>query len=121
MVVDTARSMLGARYRYGGSSPEDGFDCSGLVAYSYRRAGVAGLPRSARELERHATPIPLDALKPGDLLFFRLSGVKTNHVAIYDDDRHFIHSPSSGKRVERVSFDHVYWGDRIKRAGRFIP
>jgi cell wall-associated NlpC family hydrolase len=120
-VVDTARRMLGARYHYGGSTPEDGFDCSGLVVYSYRRAGVRGLPRSARELERRATPISLEALQPGDLIFFRPGGAKTTHVAIYEGKRRFIHAPSSGKRVERVAFDHVYWGPRIRRAGRLLP
>lgn len=120
-VVETARSMLGARYRYGGSTPEEGFDCSGLVIYSYGRAGVRGLPRSASALERQATPVSLDALRPGDLLFFQLRGAKTSHVAIYDSDRRFIHAPSSGKQVERVGFDHVYWGSRISRAGRLLP
>jgi len=120
-VVETARSMLGVRYRYGGRAPEEGFDCSGLVVYSYQRAGVHGLPRSARDLERRATSVSLDALQPGDLLFFRLSGSKTTHVAIYEGDRHFVHAPSSGKGVERVGFDHVYWGPRIGRAGRLLP
>jgi len=120
-VVDTAREMLGVRYRYGGSTPGEGFDCSGLVIFSYQRAGVDGLPRSARDLERRATPISLDALQPGDLLFFRLGGAKTTHVAVYEGDRHFIHAPSSGKGVERVGFDHVYWGPRIGRAGRLLP
>jgi len=121
VVVDTAREVLGKRYHYGGSTPEAGFDCSGLVVYSYRRAGVRGMPRSVRELERRATPISLDALQPGDLLFFRLSGTKTSHVAVYEGNRHFIHAPSSGKRVERVGFDHVYWGPRLGRAGRLLP
>jgi cell wall-associated NlpC family hydrolase len=113
--------MLGTRYKYGGSTPKEGFDCSGLVVYSYHRAGLGGLPRSAHELERRATPIPLKALRPGDLLFFRLGGSKTTHVALYEGDRHFIHAPSSGKRVERVGFDHVYWGPRIRHAGRILP
>jgi cell wall-associated NlpC family hydrolase len=117
-VVDTTREMLGTRYRYGGGSPEEGFDCSGLVVYSYQRAGVHGLPRSARDLERQATPISMDAIQPGDLLFFRLGGIKTTHVGVYEGDRHFIHAPSSGKGVERVGFDHVYWGPRMGRAGR---
>jgi cell wall-associated NlpC family hydrolase len=120
-VIEVARSMLGVRYRYGGRAPEEGFDCSGLVVYSYQRAGVRGLPRSARDLERRATPVSLNALQPGDLLFFRSSGSKASHVAVYEGDRHFIHAPSSGKGVERVAFDHVYWGPRISRAGRLLP
>lgn len=120
-VMETARRQLDVRYRYGGASPEIGFDCSGLVVYSYGQAGVRGLPRSASALERRAEPVDLEALQPGDLLFFRLSGKKTSHVAIYDGDGHFIHAPSSGGKVERVDFDHVYWGPRIRRAGRLLP
>ncbi len=116
----TAEAMIGAPYRYGGSSPS-GFDCSGLVVYSYARAGVSGLPRSAASLERAARPVALADLEPGDLLFFRLGGKKTSHVALYVGDRAFVHAPSSGKRVERVSFDHVYWAPRIARAGRVVP
>ena len=57
-------------------------------------------------------------VEPGDLLFFRLSGKKTSHVGIYVGDRTFVHAPSSGKRVQRVAFVHVYWGPRIRKAGR---
>ncbi len=113
----TAVSMVGVPYRYGGASPT-GFDCSGLVVYSYAKAGISTLPHSAASLERLARPVSLKDLVPGDLLFFRLSGKKTSHVAIYVGDRAFVHAPSGGKRVERVSFDHVYWGPRIRRAGR---
>lgn len=113
----TALSMLGVPYRPSGASPA-GFDCSGLVVYSYAAAGVDGLPHSASALERLARPVSLRELAPGDLLFFRLSGKKTSHVAIYVGNRAFVHAPSPGKRVERVSFDHVYWGARLARAGR---
>ena len=115
-----ASSMIGTPYRYGGSTPR-GFDCSGLVAYSYQSAGIRGLPRSASDLEQRATPVSLDALQPGDLLFFRLGGAKTVHVAVYEGSRRFIHAPSIGKRVERVGFDDAYWGPRIRRAGRLLP
>ena len=112
-----AISMIGAPYRYGGSSPA-GFDCSGLVIYSYAKTGVSGLPHSAAGLEHRTRPVSLQDLEPGDLLFFQLSASKTSHVAIYVGDRAFVHAPSGGKRVERVSFDHVYWGRRLGRAGR---
>ena len=109
--------MIGTSYRYGGASAA-GFDCSGLVVYSYARAGIGGLPHSVERLENRAKPVALTNLEPGDLLFFQLSGKKSSHVAIYVGDRAFVHAPSSGKRVERVSFDNVYWGPRIRRAGR---
>ncbi len=113
----TAASMIGTSYRYGGASAA-GFDCSGLVVYSYAKAGIRTLPHSAARLEQRSQTVALSNLEPGDLLFFRMSGRKTSHVGIYVGDRAFVHAPSSGKRVERVSFDHVYWGPRIRRAGR---
>jgi cell wall-associated NlpC family hydrolase len=112
-----ALSVLGTPYRYGGRTPR-GFDCSGLVLYSFAEAGLTGLPHSAKALERRARPVALDALRPGDLLFFDLDGRKTAHVAIYAGDATFVHAPSSGKRVERVELEHVYWGARLERAGR---
>ena len=114
--------MVGRPYRWGGSSPQ-GFDCSGLVLYSYRAAGIAGLPHSARGLQDIATPLRVSQVEPGDLLFFELSGVKAAHVAIYVGQREFVHAPGSGKRVEKVSFDHVYWGPQLQRAsaGRIAP
>ena len=117
--VRTALAMLGAPYRYGGSTPA-GFDCSGLVVYSYAQAGVSGLPRTAAALEDASRPIDLEELEPGDLLFFQLRGRKTTHVGLYVGDRSFVHAPSSGGRVERVRFDHVYWGPRLHRAGRLL-
>jgi cell wall-associated NlpC family hydrolase len=62
--------------------------------------------------------VTLDGLRPGDLLFFDLDGRKAAHVAIYLGDEAFVHAPSSGKRVERVDFDHAWWGARLRRAGR---
>jgi len=114
-----ALALLGTPYRYGGGSPQ-GFDCSGLVVYSYAAAGLPGLPHSAAALERRARPVPLSELEPGDLLFFDLHGRKASHVALYLGGRVFLHAPSAGKRVERVGFDHVYWGPRIRRAGRLV-
>lgn len=119
-IVRNAEAMLGHPYRYGGAGPA-GFDCSGLVVYSYARAGVRGLPRTARDLEARAQPIRLSQLRPGDLLFFHLHGAKARHVAIYVGDEQFIHAPSSGKGVELVAFDDVYWGRKLERAGRLLP
>jgi cell wall-associated NlpC family hydrolase len=112
--------MIGAPYLYGGSSPR-GFDCSGLVVFSYAKAGVDSLPHSAAALSRIATPVPLDDLEPGDLLFFTLSGRKTTHVGIYVGDEAFVHAPSKGKRVERVRLDDFYWRRKLRGGGRLLP
>jgi cell wall-associated NlpC family hydrolase len=118
-VVHAAEAVVGKPYRRGASGPA-AFDCSGLVAYSFARAGVRGLPRKAEDLERATKPVDLAALEPGDLLFFRIDGRKTSHVAIYVGDHRFVHAPSRGKRVERIGFDNVYWGPRLARAGRIL-
>ena len=118
-IVRAAVAQVGAPYQWGGDSPQ-GFDCSGLVIYSYAQGGLTGLPHSAAGLERMSRHIPLEDLKRGDLLFFRLGGAKTRHVGIYVDDRQFVHAPSGGKRVERVTFDHPYWGRRLGSAGRLL-
>jgi len=84
--------------------------------YSYNAAGITGLPHSARRLRAITVPVQLSEVQAGDLLFFELSGRKTSHVAIYVGQQRFVHAPSSGKSVEKVSFDHVYWGKQLERA-----
>lgn len=116
-VIGTARQMLGAPYRYGGTSP-GGFDCSGLVNYAYRSAGIR-IPRTSSEQFQQSNRVSLQDLQPGDLLFFRLSPPKISHVAIYDRDGRFIHAPSSGKRVSYASLDNPYWRKHLVGAGRF--
>jgi cell wall-associated NlpC family hydrolase len=118
-VVRTASAQLGTPYRPGGQTPS-GFDCSGLVVYSYAEAGVRGLPHSAARLDAMSRRVDVEDLEPGDLLFFDLGGRKARHVGIYVGGRSFVHAPSSGGSVERVSFDHVYWGRHIRRAGRLL-
>ena len=117
IVVETATSMIGAPYRYGGSSPQ-GFDCSGLVVYSYARAGVTGLQRSARALMKQTEPVSVRDLEPGDLLFFDVGRGRVSHVGIFVADRTFVHAPSSGKQVAIASLDHAYWKPRLRQAGR---
>ena len=114
--VYAAYRQLGTRYRYGGDTP-DGFDCSGLVQYAYRRAGIA-IPRTTHQQLRRAHPVALSALRPGDLLFFRVSREKISHVAIYAGEGRFIHAPSSGKEVSYASLDNPFWRQRFIAAGR---
>ena len=71
--ASTARSLVGVPYRFGGAS-RHGFDCSGLVVYSFARAGRLGLPHSVARLDELSRPVPIESLEPGDLLFFRLPG-----------------------------------------------
>lgn len=115
--VQAAAAQVGAPYRYGGASPR-GFDCSGLVFFAYRRAGLR-VPRTTRDLYRRARPIAVQALQPGDLLFFDFES-KVGHVAIYAGDNQFIHAPSSGKQVTRGSLDDRFWRARLVGVGRLV-
>jgi murein DD-endopeptidase len=114
-VVDTATSMIGIPYRYGGSTPK-GFDCSGLVQYSYNAAGLS-VPRTSGEQYSAAQPIGLADAEPGDLLFFNFDR-RISHVAIYLGNQRFVHAPSSGKRVSIASLDNPIYRQHFARAGR---
>lgn len=116
-VITSARKMLGTPYRYGGKSPS-GFDCSGLVSYAYRSAGIQ-VPRTSNDQFQQSRKVALPDLQPGDLLFFRLQPPKVSHVAIYDQDGRFIHAPSSGKTVSYASLDNPYWREHLVAVGRF--
>jgi len=118
-VVDTARDMLGVRYRYGGDTPRQGFDCSGLVYYSYRRAGIH-VPRVSGAQYSHTRPVRRDRLRPGDLVFFRIGRRLVSHVGIYIGRGHFIHAPSSGHRVSIADLNDRYWRRHYIRGGRFL-
>ncbi|HEX7053053.1 MAG TPA: C40 family peptidase [Burkholderiales bacterium] len=112
-----ALKMVGKRYRYGGASPSQGFDCSGLVQYSYRQAGVK-LPRSTAAQLRATRPIRRAELRRGDLIFFDEKSGPDSHVGIYLGDGTFVHAPSSGKKVRRDRLDSPYWRRHISELRR---
>lgn len=116
-VVQAAQSMIGVPYRHGGGTP-DGFDCSGLVRYSYELGGFPELPRSSHAQYASTQRIEVDDLAPGDLLFFAFRGRNVSHVGIYVGDGSFVHAAKTTRRVERVRFDHPYWRRQIQLAGR---
>jgi len=95
-MVDTAASVLGQPYRFGGAAP-GGFDCSGLVVYAAAGAGVH-VPRTAHEQLRFGEPIARGELQAGDLIFMHLAH-KELHVGIAIDGKRFIHAPSTGGYV----------------------
>ena len=119
-VVKTAKKMLGVKYRYGGTSPKHGFDCSGLVQYTHRAAGIK-LPRTTRQQYKVAKPISKKYLKAGDLVFFKIAISRAvSHVGIYLGNNKFIHAPSSGKRVKISSLREKYWRKHFTSAGRIL-
>jgi cell wall-associated NlpC family hydrolase len=114
--ADVAASMTGKPYRYGGDTPA-GFDCSGLVRYSYARTGVE-LPRETSSLRLRASRISISGLRRGDLLFFDQEGKKFSHVGIYLGDGRFVHAPSTGGRVRTDRLDADYWQRHLVEARR---
>jgi LysM repeat protein len=115
-ILKTAFSQIGNPYRYGGSSPETGFDCSGFVGWVYNQFGVS-LPRSSRDMLAVGEPIGREELRPGDLVFFNYG---YSHVGIYTGDDKYIHSPRTGKTVEEVNLDAKGRGDHFVAARRII-
>ena len=111
-----AFAMVGKPYRYAGSTPA-GFDCSGLVQYSYAKVGVR-LSRDTRALLDISAPVDAASLRRGDLLFFDEDGKKLSHVAIYLGSRRFVHAPSSGGKVRTDSLDADYWRKHFVEARR---
>ncbi len=115
LAARAALEQVGAPYRYGGNEP-GGFDCSGLVQYSYLRAGVH-VPRTTTQLWSAAETIGQGDLRAGDLLFFRIDG-KMSHVGMYLGERRFVHAPQSGRSVSVASLETPFYRQALVRAAR---
>jgi cell wall-associated NlpC family hydrolase len=117
-VLQKALALLGTPYRWGGSDPDKGFDCSGLVGYVFRNALGIELPRVSRDMAKSGELVTDRAkLAAGDLVFFGRKG-RVNHVGIYVGDGRFVHAPSRGKDVTVSSLDQGYWSGRFLQARR---
>src|SRR5690606_8597935 len=117
-LASTALTFLGTKYRYGGDTPDTGFDCSGLVTYAAEQSLGLKLPRRSAELARLGTSVKRAELKKGDLVFFNTRGHRFSHVGIYLGDRKFVHAPRSGSVVRIESMDIAYWKKRYNGARR---
>ena len=93
--VGIAMQYLGIPYKWGGASPETGFDCSGFTMYVFAKLGVS-LPHHAASQYGMGTPVSKDQLQPGDLVFFNGLG----HMGMYIGGGQFIHSPRTGDVVK---------------------
>jgi murein DD-endopeptidase len=111
-----AAKMVGKPYKYGGASPS-GFDCSGLVQYSFRQAGIA-LPHNTVQQRSATRLVKVAELRRGDLLFFNQEGKKYGHVGIYLGDGKFVHAPSSGKSVRSDALSNPYWKKHLSEVRR---
>lgn len=113
-----ATALLGTPYRWGGTSPDSGFDCSGLVNYVFRTALGIELPRVSREMASNGERIDRAALVAGDLVFFGRRGKRVDHVGIYVGDGQFVHAPRTGRDVTVSRMDTGYWAGRFLQARR---
>lgn len=116
MAIVYAKQMLGKPYMYAGNTPA-GFDCSGLVKYSYGRAGIS-LPRDTQAQRRISVLVSMRSLREGDLLFFDQEGKKKSHVGMYLGNGRFIHAPSSGGKVRTDSLSADFWKKHLVEARR---
>ncbi|WP_341303055.1 C40 family peptidase [Pseudomonas sp. TMP25] len=122
-VLFRALGLVGTPYRYGGNTPEGGFDCSGLIGFVYRDAAGIKLPRSTRELISMRSPgVGRDALQSGDLVFFATNGGgQVSHAGIYVGEGRFVHAPSTGGTVRLDSLSNRYWQRTYLNAKRVFP
>lgn len=113
-----AQSLVGTPYKYGGNSPDKGFDCSGFVGDVFRHTAGINMPRSTIEISRVGHAIKTDNLRSGDLVFFNTLKQKFSHVGIYLGDDRFIHAPSKGGKVRIENMGDDYWKKNYDGARR---
>jgi cell wall-associated NlpC family hydrolase len=119
-VLFRAIALVGTPYRFGGNTPQGGFDCSGLVGYVFRDAAGVTLPRTSAEMgELDARKLAVDSLQAGDLVFFR-DGRSISHVGIYVGERRFVHAPNSGGTVRLDSLDGAWWREHFAYGKRVL-
>ncbi len=117
-MVGIIKTTLGVPYKWGGNNPQYGFDCSGLMSYVHKNAGIK-IPRTTAKQRDNSHTLDYNQLQPGDMLFFKINS-KTNHVGMYIGERKFIHAPSSGKTVTIATMDSSYWYKRFVKFGTYI-
>lgn len=118
-LLNYATSLVGTRYRFGGASPENGFDCSGYVRYVYKNQLGISLPHNAAAIGKIGTNISHSELRPGDLVLFSTWRQRLNHVGIYLGNNRFAHASSSRTGFVQISdIRNYYWAKRFRGARR---
>ncbi|MFO1283406.1 MAG: C40 family peptidase [Burkholderiales bacterium] len=115
-----ALGLIGVDYRWGGETPEDGLDCSGLVRHVFQQVTGFTLPRTSREMSRLGRTVGSGELMAGDLVFFNTRRFAYSHVGIYLGDNRFIHAPSRGSEVEIAELSNGYWRKHFNGARRLV-
>jgi hypothetical protein len=115
-----AMSLVGIPYRWGGNTPESGFDCSGLVRYVVARAAAVNLPRTTADMSERGESIEPDEVAPGDLIFFNTTGRPHSHVGIYVGKLRFVNAPSTGGTVRIDYLTNPYWAKRFDGIRRVV-
>lgn len=120
-VIKTACSQIGKKYRAGEASPHKGFDCSGLVWWSYRQHGIS-VPRITVDQAKAGRAVSRKQARPGDILVFKTSNSPHGlHTGLYYGKGKFVHSPSSGKTVTLQKLAGSWWDNKlvaIRRIGK---
>lgn len=119
-VVIFSLSLLDVGYRFGGKNPEAGLDCSGMVAYVFNHAIGYRIGGSAADIAKRGKSVPVDQLRPGDLVFFNTLNRPFSHVGIYIGNGQFIHAPSSNGRVRTDSLNSGYFASRFEAVRRYF-
>ena len=121
-VLFRALGLVGTPYRWGGNTPDSGFDCSGLIGFVYRDAAGIALPRSTRDMiVMRAPSVGREQLQSGDLVFFATGGgSQVSHAGIYVGEGRFVHAPATGGTVKLDSLDKPYWQKAYLNAKRVI-
>ncbi len=117
-LISRAMAQLDTPYNLGGTQPEKGFDCSGLVQYTYTQSGIP-VPRTAANQYNGARQKPPEELLPGDLVFFRMNR-QVDHVGIYLGAGEFIHAPRTGSLVRMESIYSPYWSKHFQGVGSYL-
>ena len=114
-----ALGLVGTPYRYGGNTPDSGFDCSGLIGYVYAHAADLRLPRTVAALASWGWPVEAGEARTGDLVVFTIKG-RVAHAGIYVGDGRFVHAPSTGGTVRLDRLDAGYWSQQEPRFRRGV-
>ncbi|MFN9478265.1 MAG: C40 family peptidase [Betaproteobacteria bacterium] len=120
LLEQVASELLGVRYRFGGNDPSGGVDCSGLVRLMWSRLGLADLPRTAAAMALLGQPVALDALLPGDLVFFNTRGRRYSHVGVYVGEGRFVHASPRQRKVTESQVGDSYFRQRFNGARRLV-